>query len=411
MIFSILNFLRGYCLIILHGANQERFLNLCVKKNILLWKVEKKKGEFTFYISGAGYRMLEEISKKTGCSYECVKKAGLPHLFYRYRKRKAFAAALLGCGIALYVLSLFVWKIEVVGSYSHSEEDILNYLKEKQICCGILSKKIDCEKLERKIREDYKDVAWVSCELKGTLFRVHIKETLDPGAKEEEKDTPCHLTAQKDGVIESIVVRSGYAKVKKGDKVKAGDILISGIVDIVDDAGETTETLCVRASGDIYAKTQLAYQDKLPLLYYEKQYTGKEKKGYKLLFGNQLWNLSRNTMDYENYDEQTLQIPVKIGESFYLPFTLYEIKQKECIVKEKTYTKEEAVNVIKNRMNLFLEEYETKGVEILKNNVRIDCDKNECVARGTITLKERLGKEREITKNELRQRDKEEESE
>lgn len=411
MIFSILNFLRGYCLVVLHGTNQERFMNLCVKKNILLWKIERKENEYTFYISSAGYRLLEEIGKKTGCSYECLNKAGLPHLFYRYRKRKVFAAALICCAMILYVLSLFIWKIEVIGSYSHSEEDILNYLKDKKIVCGIMSSKISCEKLEKEIREDYKDIAWVSCELKGTLFRVHIKETLDPGVKQEENDTPCHLIAQKDGTIESIVVRSGYAKVKKGDKVKTGDILISGIVDIVNDAGESTEILSVKASGDIFAKTQLKYDDKLPYLYYDKQYTGKVKKSYKLLLGNQLWNLCIEKEAYENYDEQTTQIPLKIGDSFYLPLTLYEIKQRECTVKEKTYTKEEAVKVIKERMNLFLKEYETKGVEILKNNVRIDCEKNECVARGTITLKERLGKELEITKNELRQRDKEEESE
>ena len=41
--------------------------------------------------------------------------------------------------------------------------------------------------------------------------------------------------------------------VKKGDKVKPGDVLISGVVEIKDDAGEIAEETLVRAQGDVYA--------------------------------------------------------------------------------------------------------------------------------------------------------------
>ena len=55
-----------------------------------------------------------------------------------------------------------------------------------------------------------------------------IKETLDKEAVQAETaDVPCNLIAAKKGTIDSIVVRSGSAMVKKGDKVKRGDVLIS----------------------------------------------------------------------------------------------------------------------------------------------------------------------------------------
>jgi len=40
----------------------------------------------------------------------------------------------------------------------------------------------------------------------------------------------------------------------------------------------------------------------------------------------------------------------------------------------------------------FIGQYEIKGVEILKNNVKIDCDDLECSAKGTIIMRERFGK-------------------
>ena len=42
MLFSLFHFFTGYCRVVLSGANQERFLNLCVGKQILLWNVKKE---------------------------------------------------------------------------------------------------------------------------------------------------------------------------------------------------------------------------------------------------------------------------------------------------------------------------------------------------------------------------------
>ena len=95
MIFFILHFLSGYCKVILSGRNQERFLNICVSKQILLWKLSRQDAHYIFFVSRAGMEDLEDISAKTGCSYRIICKKGLPFLFYRYRKRKILLAAFL----------------------------------------------------------------------------------------------------------------------------------------------------------------------------------------------------------------------------------------------------------------------------------------------------------------------------
>lgn len=403
MLFSLFHFLSGYCRVVLSGRNQERFLNLCVAKQILLWNVKRQEKHYIFCISRKGYKELEEIAQKTGCKFRCVYKKGLPYLFYQYRKRKFLLMAVLICGAVFWVMSCFIWQIQTEGSYAHSEEELLDYLKKQGICSGTKISKISCERLEKQIRKDFEDVAWVSCERKGTLLRVRVKETLDKrdekydGKSEGQKqESPCNLIASKPGKIDSILVRSGSAAVKPGDTVKAGDILISGVVEIRDDAGEVAEETMVRAQGDIYAISQIKYEDNFPLVYYKKIYTGKSEKSYRFLINGYMIKLPERKTTYAEYDEQSREVLLHIGSQFYLPASFFVITKAECQIIQKQYTIKEAKKEAQKRLSLFLREYGRKGVVILKNNVKIDSDKNECTAKGIITIKERVGKIQEI---------------
>ena len=231
MLFSLFHFLSGYCRVVLSGMNQERFLNLCAAKQILLWNIKKEGKHYIFYISRGGYKELQEISEKTGSTFRCIQKKGIPYLFCRYKKRKCFALALLFCTAIFIVMSCFIWQVQVTGSYGHSEEELLDYLEKKGVRSGTKISGFSCARLEEQIRKDFEDIAWVSCERKGTLLRVRVKETLDKRDQKEGEmqESPCNLIASKKGKIASILVRSGSAKVKKGDKVKPGDVLISGL--------------------------------------------------------------------------------------------------------------------------------------------------------------------------------------
>ena len=74
MLFSLFHFLSGYCRVVLSGMNQERFLNLCAAKQILLWNIKKEGKHYIFYISRGGYKELQEISEKTGSTFGVYRK-------------------------------------------------------------------------------------------------------------------------------------------------------------------------------------------------------------------------------------------------------------------------------------------------------------------------------------------------
>ena len=74
MLFSLFHFLSGYCRIVLSGMNQERFLNLCAAKQILLWNIKREGKHYIFYISRGGYKQPgnipteNEITKRASSS-------------------------------------------------------------------------------------------------------------------------------------------------------------------------------------------------------------------------------------------------------------------------------------------------------------------------------------------------------
>ena len=141
----------------------------------------------------------------------------------------------------------------------------------------MLKKEADCRKIVKEIRTQYDDVVWVSASLDGSRLKIQIKENEDSFEKEEKKkdENAVDLVASSDGVITKIVTRTGTPQVHVGDTVKKGDILVSGRVEIVNDSKEVIGYKYCHADADIFADTQMEYEDELSASYEEKVYDKK----------------------------------------------------------------------------------------------------------------------------------------
>ena len=98
------------------------------------------------------------------------------------------------------------------------------------MACGMRKSAVSCEGLEESLRNQFAEITWVSAEIKGTRLTVRIKENEAMLSPVEPDRTPCDLAAEKDGVIERCVVRNGLLKVRAGDPVAAGDLLVAGTI-------------------------------------------------------------------------------------------------------------------------------------------------------------------------------------
>lgn len=399
MFVRLLRWLQGYLLIQMTGNAPERFINLCRNKKLSLWNLKRTNGGYCCLIDMKSFWKLRPIIRKTKTKLHIQERKGLPFCLYHYRKRKLFFIGMILFAVIVYVLSLFIWDIDIEGEQTHTKESILKYLQTRQIHLGILKKNIHCKKIETMLREQYDDVGWVSAEMVGTRLKIKLLETDLPKQK-IKKNPPHHLIASKNGKVISIITRKGTPLVKIGKRVKKGDLLVSGILNIVGDGEETIQKKAVAADADIFLQTCYHYLDEIPLNHTINCYTKKTKKAYAISFFRHCIQLYQPFRRPKQYDVIRKEEPVCIGKNFYLPIVWIQTEYKPYIKKHCTYGKTEVEQIAKKHLIRFLNKLKEKKVVVLKNNVKILVNGFYCIATGKITVEERAVQWKPIQKKE-----------
>ena len=155
----------------------------------------------------------------------------------------------------LFVLSSFIWEVRVKGAYRIQEEDILSFAEDCGIFPGAGRKNIDTDEAVKRFILNFKDISWISIDIRGTRAEISIAEALED-TESPVKSAPSNIVADKSGVIDKIYVSSGTPAVSEGDTVFEGDILISGIpLTPVDN--EFIKGEPVPASGKVFARNTM----------------------------------------------------------------------------------------------------------------------------------------------------------
>ena len=162
---SFLKYLRGYLVIYLSGYAPERFLNMCGKRDILIWNLKSVENGYQFCMSVDAYKTLHPILRKTKTRAKIIKKVGIPFYLFRYRKRKVFVIGMILFFCLLIYVSGFVWNIEIIGNSYLSDDTVIHFLEEEGADFGTSISKINCAELEEKLRSTYPEVIWASVKI------------------------------------------------------------------------------------------------------------------------------------------------------------------------------------------------------------------------------------------------------
>lgn len=388
---SILKYIRGYVLVHLTGYAPERFLNMCGKRNILIWNLKAVEDGYLFYISVDAYKSLKPVLKKTRTRARILEKHGLPFFMFRYRGRKMFVL-----GVALFIgmlfyTSRFVWNIEVNGNSYLSEETILEFLKEENADFGTKISQIDCTKLEETLRSDYPEVIWTSIKIYGTKLTVDIQESLlaeqSYDIKEEEV---CDIVAAKDGMITHMITRHGTPVAKVGDQVKQGDSLVSGEIIINSDFGEVAGYLYERADADIIAQVIYQYQEVISSKYQKKVYEEDVECHYMIQIGDVVIQNPFDSVPEGLCDAVVDNMQLCLGNNFYFPIFFKKITYNTYTLEENEYTEEEAKALAEQHFLQYLTNLEEKGIQIIEKNVMIKKVNQNYLVSGTVTAEESI---------------------
>ena len=374
---QVIRYMKGYLSIKVWGFSTERFMNLCSNHNIFLWDIVNHGDYYTMCISLKGFYKLRAITRKTGTRVAITKRCGLPFFSQKMLRRKIFMIGLMGSLLFWIWMAGFIWDIEIKGNFYVTQDVFRDFLSENGIEAGMKKKNVDIEALEKAIRNEYNIVTWTSAQIDGTKLIIQIKENdlVQEGETKEntlKEGEGYHLVAEKDGVVVSIITRSGIPKVSEGAQVKKGDVLVEGCIPIYnEDATVRRYEYCV-ADADILLKSTYSVTAEMKETYEKKIYTGKEKNRIFIQVRDQKLQLPIITGNYEEYDVLTEQKQLRIFDSYYLPVYFGRETVREYVKEEGIYTKEEIKDKFERKVQKFIGTLEEKGVQIIEKNVTIN---------------------------------------
>lgn len=404
MVYQFLRWLRGYLYIQLVGSSTERFMNLCRNNGITIWKMTQGEDGCFCYMRLKDYKRLRHIARKTKIMPYVRKRFGAPFLLLRIRKKKIFVAGIGLFLFFLYVFSSHVWSITISGEERYTDEQLLKYLRGIGIEEGMRCKDVDCQSIEEAIRGNYNDIGWVSAELKGSYLRIQLLENklVD---KDTNKGKAVHIIAAHAGTVQSIVTRSGTPLVHKGDAVKKGDILISGVVEVVGDNDVVVGKKAVAADGDITLTTSYSYEDSITLLHKERVPTGRRFRLWTFDIYDYRFYLYNPIKKFETFTKYDIMMSgdfVKFGDSISLPIEKSCKEYIEVTETEEKYKEDEVLLLAKKHYDRYLEKLAKKDIIVLKDTVTYKLTDTACTAQGKIFVQEPQTKHRRVKRDEWR---------
>lgn len=342
LLINLWNYIRGYVIIIVTGSNIERFINICSKRNILLWDIRRKDSKSAFMkASIKGFKLMRPPARKSGCRVRILKKCGLPFSLNRFKRRKGFKIGVL-IFFSLMVLSMsIIWDIEISGGNKEVIPQIMNVLNVNNIGRGSIKTKLDPKIIASNIALEVKEIAWVGVEIKGVKLYITFKDSISTPVL-INNDESLNIIAKRDGIITKLEVHAGNALVKEGDTVKAGQVLVSGVIESQNPELGSRE---VHALGRVIARTW--YESILPVstVYTQRYKSGKTHKTTYLRFLDSRVKLPTKPLPFTMYDTVIEDRIITGPFGLKLPIGLTDETSSEIIEKQVGLTPEEAVAV------------------------------------------------------------------
>ncbi len=378
----------GYLKIRIVGSSPERFFNMCAHHSIKIWNLAIIEKEYIFFLSKRDYKEIQPLLKKAKCSSFVLSKKGVPFLLRRNLKRKVFWSGLLLSVLTNLYLTGFIWNIEINGNSFYTTEHLIKFLNENNVYRGIGKGEIKCEDIVSDLRKEFNKITWVSAHIDGTLLVIDIKENEHENMKAENDDSETagtDIIATEDGVVTSIITRTGVPLVHEGDAVKKGDILVCGRIPILNDSKEIIKYEYVDADADISIEYPYTYNDTISISHSEKEYISKRYFPYIITNDYIFWPIVK-PQNGSNYDltikRYSLEPEQQHVFSFAIGSELYHYYEE----KEVKYTDTELQKVLSERFEAFSNDLKEKKVEILENNVKITIGNSTATAKGSLLL-------------------------
>lgn len=378
--------LSGYAVIEVKGEAVEKFVNLALTRDILLWDIVRISQHISLLkVSARQFRRLRKVARATGCRIRVREKRGPAFIIPRLRKRYTLLVGMLFFLAITWTLSSFIWTVDIrTGEpLEHITEDqVLQEAKALGLKPGAWKGAVDISGIEEELLRRICELSWVDIKVRGSRVLVEVIERRIP----PEQLPGVDLRAGKHAVVTEILVLSGEQRVQPGDEVLPGDVLISGR--IIEPSGE--ERL-VRARGIV--RGRVAYQGSAEVVLYREEITptGRLVRGLDVSVPGRGYTLVRPQVPFEHYQMDEQKKKFLVWKDPLWEVTFVTRTYREVIVEPKSYHPLEALREAQQQALEQARSQIVSGGKIVGEHVEVSQVEGKTICRARVEVIEDIG--------------------
>lgn len=228
------DWLAGFCVLKISGGGQERFLNLALQRGIELWDSEWQEDDvLAVKAARRDVKELRSLAKSCGCNLGGAGGRGLPFVcgYLRGRKTLPIGVALFAAGLV--AVSQVVWAVNVVPEEELHELDLSRVERladELGVKRGAIWWRLDTDEIAERLADEIPEISWVYVERQGTVANIKVAErSIYP--EKLENATLGAIYANRDALVEEVLIKHGEAVAEHGNTVQVGDVLVKPLGD------------------------------------------------------------------------------------------------------------------------------------------------------------------------------------
>lgn len=298
-------------------------------------------------------------------------------------------------GALIFYQSLFVAEIRVDGYTSITESELRQTLASAGLYEGV-RKPEDYSSIKSAVYENHESVTWVSIYEDGRLIKVTIAEAGKAKEADKADDTPVNIVATRSGMIEKITPLQGNAKVREGDYVNKGDVLISGRLKYQStdySKGDGFFMMYSHAEGQALAKVPRQVDFYMQKCRRSKVLTGRFIPGLYIKIGDMQLDTARKL---NRYKTSVRKENVFVDAVRPLPIKLSFVRIQEAELTEARYSDAKLQRVVDAAVRQYAREELEAGEEIVSFDVDYSESENLIKAGVLMEVLEDIGEEKAI---------------
>lgn len=195
-------------------------------------------------------RQLMKLAEARGLEIYVRGSWGLPSLWLRMLARPTLAMAMVIGFLLLLLAADRVWEVRIVGTQGAEARAIQHFLAGEGLNFGAAADEQNINVLEYKTRQAFPQLQFVGIRLAGVRATVTVAHAVQADTATAAQGSA--VVASRAGMIVRVTPRRGTPRVKPGDVVARGQMLIEGIMEYPE--GDEREPRSVEAAGEVIAR-------------------------------------------------------------------------------------------------------------------------------------------------------------